>query len=246
MWPWNLTDDLENNRAPLLCCVQACESFRSHQRIKTRVTVRKGPIWVKMSDFLCYLTLKFDRWPWKTSYSKLCASFHSNRWIQTRVTVQKRSIRVKIGIFFTCGLDIWRMALENNRSPLLCYLKLCASFHSYRRPPNSGQIGDFFLPCLKIWLIILKNNRAPRQVFVDHFEAINEFKLELQSGNGRIAFWPLWPWPLTLTLCMDITFVNGNGLWKFHDDTMTGTLSKRCDRRTDRQTDGPMDWLNHS
>ena len=29
--------------------------------------------------------------------------------------------------------------------------------------------------------------------------------------------------PLTLTLCMDITFVHGNISWKFHNDTMTGT-----------------------
>ena len=29
-------------------------------------------------------------------------------------------------------------------------------------------------------------------------------------------------WPLTLTFCMDIIFVNGNNSWKFHDDTMTG------------------------
>ena len=44
-------------------------------------------------------------------------------------------------------------------------------------------------------------------------------------------------WPLTLTFCMDIVSVNGNNSWKFQDDTMTGTLSKRCDRRTDRQTE---------
>ena len=30
-------------------------------------------------------------------------------------------------------------------------------------------------------------------------------------------------WPLTLTFRMDITSVNGNNFWKFHDDTMTGT-----------------------
>ena len=35
----------------------------------------------------------------------------------------------------------------------------------------------------------------------------------------------LWPF------CMDITSVNGNNSWKFQGDTMTGTLSKRCDRR---------------
>ena len=30
-------------------------------------------------------------------------------------------------------------------------------------------------------------------------------------------------WPMTLTLCMDITSVIGNNSWKFRDDTMTGT-----------------------
>ena len=30
-------------------------------------------------------------------------------------------------------------------------------------------------------------------------------------------------WPLTLTFCMDGTFVTGNHSWKFHDDTMMRT-----------------------
>ena len=56
-------------------------------------------------------------------------------------------------------------------------------------------------------------------------------------------------WPLTLTFCMDVTFVIGNNSWKFHDDTMMGTWWKRCDRRTDRrtdrQTDRQTDWTSH-
>ena len=48
-------------------------------------------------------------------------------------------------------------------------------------------------------------------------------------------------WPLTLTFCMDVTSVTGNNSWKFHDDTMMGTQSKRCDGRTDRQTDRQTD-----
>ena len=56
-------------------------------------------------------------------------------------------------------------------------------------------------------------------------------------------------WPLTLTFCMDVTFVTGNNSWKFHDDRMMGTESKRCDRQTDgqtdRQTDGRTDWTIH-
>ena len=66
VWPWNLTDAFKNNRAPLLGCCKLCASFHSHQRIQTRVTVRKHPIWVKIDDFVSRLTLKFDGWLWKT------------------------------------------------------------------------------------------------------------------------------------------------------------------------------------
>ena len=49
--PWNLTDDLENNRAPFLCYFKLCTSFHTHWWIQTGVTVRKRPIWVKFDDF---------------------------------------------------------------------------------------------------------------------------------------------------------------------------------------------------
>ena len=55
--PWNLVDDLENNRTPLKCCFKLCASFLSHWWIKTGVTVWKRPIWVKIEDFLAL-------WPW--------------------------------------------------------------------------------------------------------------------------------------------------------------------------------------
>ena len=103
VWPWNLTDDLENNRAHLLSCFMLCASFHNHQWIQTRVTV------------------------------KLYASFQFNRWIQTGVTVRKRSIRVKIGNFFVpCDLEIWRMTLKSERAHLLSCFKLCTSFHSHQ------------------------------------------------------------------------------------------------------------------
>ena len=51
VWPWNLTDDLQNNRAPLLCYFKLCTAFHSHWWIQTGVTVRKRPIWVKLFDF---------------------------------------------------------------------------------------------------------------------------------------------------------------------------------------------------
>ena len=44
VWPWNLTYDLENNRAPLLCNFKLCAALHSHWWIKTGVTVQKRPI----------------------------------------------------------------------------------------------------------------------------------------------------------------------------------------------------------
>ena len=51
-----------------------------------------------------------------------------------------------------CDLEIWRMTLQNNRAPLLCYFKLCASFHTHwwiqigvtvRKRSNRVKIDDF-------------------------------------------------------------------------------------------------------
>ena len=123
-------------------------------------------------------------WPWNLMYDlknhrapllhyiKLCASSQTPRWIQTGVTVRKRSIRVKISDFFVlCDLEIWCMTLKNNRAPLLCHIKLCASFQSHRwiqtkatvlKTLNSGQNRQFIVPRdLEIWQMTLKNNRTP-------------------------------------------------------------------------------------
>ena len=34
--------------------------------------------------------------------------------------------------FSPCDLEIWWLTFKNNRAPLLCYFKLCASFESHR------------------------------------------------------------------------------------------------------------------
>ena len=52
-------------------------------------------------------------------------------------------------------------------------------------------------------------------------------------------------WPVTLTFCMNTTYVNGNCSCKFHDHTMTGTWWKRCDGQIFRHTDkAPWSQLN--
>ena len=61
---WWITS--KNNRAPPLCCFKLCASFHSHRWIQTKVTVRKRSIRAKIGDFLSRMTLKFDKWLWKT------------------------------------------------------------------------------------------------------------------------------------------------------------------------------------
>ena len=63
-------------------------------------------------------------------YFKLCAWFHSHRWIQSGFARRKRPIWVKAGDFLSCVTSKFdRWPWKNNRAPLLCHVKLCASFH---------------------------------------------------------------------------------------------------------------------
>ena len=113
--------------------------------------------------------------------------------------------------FVPCDLEIWRMTLKNNRAPLLCCFKLCVSFHSHqwiqtgvrvRKRPILVKIDNF------VSRVTLKFNGWPSKTtghlfyatssFVHHFVAIDESKLELQSGNAQSGsnstiFLAVWP-----------------------------------------------------
>ena len=147
---------------------------------------------------------------------KLCASFQIHRSIQAKVTVWKCPIRVKIGDFFVpCGLEIWWMILENNRAPLLYYIKLYASFQSHGwtqigvspETLNSGKNRQFFSPCyLEIWRMTLENNRAP---LLYHVKLCASFQshgwIQTRVTIRKPSIWvkigtffcPVWLWNLT-------------------------------------------------
>ena len=125
LWPWNLTDDLENNRAPLLCYFKLCSSFRSHWWIQTGVTVPNRPIWVKFDAFFfTSVTLTFDLQPWIFACASLVSLVitpenfvmipwweHSQKGVMDSRTQPFRAA--------------WSQ-LKKNRAPRLCYVKLCA------------------------------------------------------------------------------------------------------------------------
>ena len=142
------------------------------------------------------------------------ASFVGHRWIQTGATAWKRSIRVKAVDYLarvTWKFDKW---LENNRAPLLCPFKLCASFRSNRWIQN-----EIIVRKRSIWVKIVDLSahvhsesdtwiRKPIEhifhvtvSFVHYLICICKLKLEAESGNAQFGwessiFSPVWPWKL--------------------------------------------------
>ena len=110
-----------------------------------------------------------------------------------------------------CDLEIWQMTLKNNRAPLLCYFKLCASFRSHwwiqtgvtvRKRPIWVKFNDILsrvtLKFRKWHWKTIGHLFYATSSFVHHFKAIGEFKLELQSGNAQFGsksmiFLAMWP-----------------------------------------------------
>ena len=147
------------------------------------------------------------------------------------------------------------MTLKNNRAPLLCFFKLCASFHSHHwiqtgvkspETPNLGQIWRFLEPCdLEIWRMTFKNNRAPLLSIIKLYASFHHH-MWIQTGvtvRKRLSCvatfvtltFDLWPWPFAWTsnLSLVITLENFRMIrWQEH--CQKGVT----DGRTDRQRDG--------
>ena len=167
-----------------------------------------------------------------------------------------------------CDLAIWRMTLKNNRAPLPCYFKLCASFRSHwwiqtrvtvRKRPIWVKFGDFYSR------VTFKFDGWPWKTighlfyvtssFVHHFIAIGEFKLELQSGNAQsgsnstIFFtsvtlnFDLWPWLFAWTSLLSLVITPENFVmircWVHSQKRVT-------DGRTDRRTEPFIELLGRS
>ena len=83
---------------------------------------------VEIGDMLSRVTLIFDDLLYATS------SF-----VQHFVPIGEFKLELQSGnaqsgsnsTIELCDIEIWRMTLQNNRAPLLCYFKLRASFDTY-------------------------------------------------------------------------------------------------------------------
>ena len=167
-------------------------------------------------DFATWrMTLKNNRAP-LLCYFKLYASFHSHRWIQAGVTVRKRPIWVKIIDFFSCvtlQFDVWPWKIIGH----LFYATSSFVHHfvaigNFKLELQSGkaQFGSNSTIFRAAWPWNLTDDLQKTighlfyatSSFVQHFVAIGEFKLELQSGSAQSGsystiFRAVWPWNLT-------------------------------------------------
>ena len=163
-------------RQPCLCCFQLCAWFHCHMWIQTGVRVRKRLSWVLTS-----VTLTFDLWPWPFAWTSLL----------TMVITPENFMMIW-----------WWEHGEQGKSE---GFESC-DWPIGRKRPIWVKIGD------ALYHVTLKFDGWPWKTighlsfavssFVQHFIAIGEFKLELQSGNAHFGsnstiFRAVWPWNLT-------------------------------------------------
>ena len=129
-WPWKTIGHL----------FYAPSSFVYHFiafcEIKMKLQSGNTKFGSKSAIFLSRVTLKFYGWPWKTTGhffyvpSSLVHHFISICEFKMELQYGNAKFGSKSAIFCPMWPWNWRMSLKNNRAPLLCYFKLCASFHS--------------------------------------------------------------------------------------------------------------------
>ena len=144
------------------------------------------------------------------------------------------------------------MTLKNNKAPLQCYFKLCASFRSHRwfqtwvspETPTLGQIRRFLEPCdLEIWRMTLKNNRAPLLSNIKLYASFHHY-MSIQTGvtvRKRLSWvvtsvtltFDLWPWPFAWTLLWSLVITPENFMmirWWKHSQQGKSEGIESCDR----------------
>ena len=116
-----------------------------------RPIVRKRPIWVKIGVVLSRVTLKFDRWPWKTIGH---LSFAVSSFLQHFIAIGEFKLELQSG------------NAQFGQIRRFCLSRVTLKFDRWHWKP----IGHLF---------------NATSSFVRHLVAICEFKLELQFGNAQ-------------------------------------------------------------
>ena len=186
VWPWNLTNDLQNR--------QGIFSILHH-------AVRIIPKPLKTIGHLFYAT------------SSSVHNFVAINVLKLEFQSESAQFGSKSAIDVPCDLEILRMTLKNNRAPLLIQFKRCASFCShwwiqtgvtFRKPLIRSQLFLSPVTC----------DRWPWKTIGHLFYATScyacaSFRSQLwihctygseKPKSGLNLLWHLWSWPLTSDL----------------------------------------------
>ena len=155
------------------------------------------------------MTLKNNRAP-LLSHIKIWAQIHRHMWIQTGVTVQKLLNWVLTFVILTSDLDItWWSVLKIS--------------WRYYGGNTLKKVWQTDWSVLKSCFVAAKN----REPLLCHCKLCASFCSRLETQNCALIS--------VTTICMNITFVNVNNSWKFHD-IMTRNIVKKL-WQMDGQTD---------
>ena len=135
--PWNLMDELGKQQGTSSILHQAL-CIISKPWVNTNWSYSLETLNLGQNrQFLSRVTLKFDGWPWKTIghlfyvTSSFVYRFIAISEFKQELQSGKAQFGTKSMFFVPCDLQIWQMTLKNDRVPLLCYFKLCASFRRH-------------------------------------------------------------------------------------------------------------------
>ena len=154
-----------------------------------------------------------------------------------------------------CDLEIWRMSFKNNRAPLLCYFKLCASFRSHWwiqtgvtvRNTQSGSNSTIFSA---VWPWSLTDDLEKQQgTSPKQHQAI--YIISSSYVNSNWSYSPetvklgrdlcdLDLWPLTLNFAWTLPWslvINPENfmMTRWWEHSQKGVTDGQRDRQTDRK-----------
>ena len=186
-----------------------CIIFKSHRWIQTGVTVRRRSIRVKINDLLSHVTMKFDKWHWKTiGHLYYVASSFMHHFIAIRefkLKLQPGNAQFGSKSAIYCPVWPWNLmddpeqqyATSRKHHQALCIIPSSYVNSNWSYSPETPKLGY------------------------------------------DLCDLDLWPWPFAYTSLLSLLITPENFVmirWWKH--SQKGVTDRQADRRTDRQTDG--------
>ena len=201
------------------------------------------------------MTLKYERWPWKTIRHLFYATssfVHNFKAIgEFKLELQSRNTQFgsKSVIFLshvTLNFGGWPWKTIGHlfyaTSSFMHHLIAISEFKLELQSGKAQFMSKsmiFFVPCdLEIWQMTLKaigHLFYATSSFLHHFVDICKFKLQLQSGNAQFGstMTSSWPWPFAWTSPLSMVITPENFMMiRSQEHCQRGVT----DRQTDRQT----------